>query len=164
MRYLIPLELFIILSIISLIIIIIMLIIMINNDKHDFEFKQISTSCSNFNITGSMAYNKDKTSLYISSIEFCGSNDNHIYTNISCNLYENYNNNETKISSCKSDSNITLEEYLKKVKISADNYELSCKNTADTKLYLEINATLEDNKEVVYKIPITLIDNNCNIK
>ena len=59
--------------------------------NHDFEFKQISTSCDNFNITGSMAYNKDKTSLYISSIEFCGSDDNAIYESVECKLYESFN-------------------------------------------------------------------------
>lgn len=146
-----------------LLVIIILIIVLFNNRNHDFEFKQISSSCDNFNITGSMAYNKDKTSLYISSVEFCGSDDNEVYENIKCRLYEKHNDEEVEISSCKSESNITLEEYLKKVKISVDDYELSCKNFLNSELYLEINATLDDNKNVTYKVPIALVD-NCSIK
>lgn len=130
-------------------------------NNHDFEFKQISTSCNNFNLTGSMAYNKDKTSLYISSIEFCGEDDNEIYKSIGCILYEEYEGIEKEISSCVSSNDITLEDYLKNVKISVDNYEVSCSNMVNSEIYLEINATLDNNKEVVYKIPITLVENSC---
>lgn len=147
---------------IVLVVIISILVLLLNRGNHDFEFKQISTSCDNFNITGSMAYNKDKTSLYISSIEFCGNDDNEIYDKIGCTLYEEHENVENKISSCTTSDNISLEEYLKNIKISVDDYKLSCESMMDSELYLSINATLEDNKEVVYKIPITLVENSCD--
>lgn len=150
-------------GILLFIIILILIILLYSGGNHDFEFKQISTSCDNFNITGSMAYNKDKTSLYISSVEFCGSDDNEIYEQIECKLYEDHGDVEIEISSCRSDNNLTLEEYLKEVKISVDNYETSCKNFSDYELFLEIKATLKDNKNVTYKIPITLLD-NCDFK
>lgn len=150
-------------GIVFLIMIIILIVVLLNSGNHDFEFKQISTSCDSFNITGSMAYNKDKTSLYISSIEFCDSDDNEVYKSIECRLYEKHSGEEVEISSCKGDSNITLKEYLKEVKISVDNYELSCKNFSSSELYLEINATLDDNKNITYKVPITLVD-NCSVK
>ena len=144
---------------IILILLIIIIISIINNNNHDFEFKQISTSCNNFNIAGSMAYNKDKTSLYISKVEFCGNDDNNIYEKITCTLYENHNGQDNKISSCNMDNNIKLKEYLQDVRISVDDYKLSCKNMLESELYLEINASLVNNKDVVYKIPITLQDN-----
>ena len=142
-------------------IVILILIVVFTSSRSDFEFKQISTSCENFNIAGSMAYSKDKTSLYISSVEFCGSDEDRIYKSIGCSLYEEHDGVENKISSCDSSSDITLEEYLKDVRISVDNYTLSCKNMFDSELYLEINATIESNKEIVYKIPITLLNNSC---
>ena len=145
-----------------IVILIIIFTLLFSGDNRDFEFKQISTSCDNFNIAGSMAYNKDKTSLYISSVEFCGSNDNEIYESIGCTLYEEHNGEEIEISSCKVDKDITLEEYLKDVRISVDNYELSCTNMLHSELYLEINAMLENNKNIVYKIPITLLENSCS--
>ena len=153
-------KLYLIGLVIILIITVIFVIIgVFHKDSHDFEFKQISTSCDNFNITGSLAYNKDKTSLYISSIEFCGNNDNEVYKSINCTLYENYNDIEKEISSCDIDNDITLEEYLKEVEISVDDYAMSCNNLSNSNLYLEINALLEDNKNVTYNIPITLHDN-----
>ena len=152
-------NLYYILGVIFLVVIIILA--MFVKDRDDFEFKQISTSCDNFNITGSMAYNKDKTSLYISSIEFCGTDDNVIYENIKCTLYEEHDDVHNVISSCDPSGDISLEEYLRDVKISVDDYELSCDNMFDSELYLEINALLESNKEVVYKIPISLLENSC---
>ena len=148
----------------GLLVLILLVIItsLLGGNNHDFEFKQISTSCENFNIAGSMAYNKDKTSLYISNVEFCGSDDNETYESIGCTLYEDHDGEEIEISSCKIDNDITLEEYLKDVRISVDNYELSCTNMLDSELYLEINATLENNKNIVYKIPITLLENSCS--
>ena len=143
--------------------IIIVITILLNSNNRNFEFKQISTSCDNFNITGSLAYNKDKTSLYISSVEFCGSDNGEIYKSIECTLYESYAGNEEEISSCKRDNDITLEEYLKEVEISVDNYSLSCNTLSNSSLYLEINATLEDNKNITYNIPITL-EENCSNK
>lgn len=146
---------------ILIVFILIIIFTTISGNNHDFEFKQISTSCNNFNLTGSMAYNKDKTSLYISSIEFCGEDDNEIYKSIGCTLYEEHEGMEKEISSCNGSNDITLEDYLKNVKISVDNYEVSCSNMVNSEIYLEINATLDDNKEVVYKIPITLVENSC---
>lgn len=148
--------------IILAILIIIAIITNFHKDNHDFEFKQISTSCDNFNITGSLAYNKDKTSLYISSVEFCGNDDKEIYSSIECKLYENHEGDEKEISSCNTENNITLEEYLKEIEISVDNYSLSCNNLSHSNLYLEINATLETNKNITYNIPITLHDNCSN--
>lgn len=154
-------KIYFIIGIIILVLITI-LIIIFNGGNPDFEFKQISTSCDNFNITGSMAYNKDKTSLYISSVEFCGSDDNQTYQSIGCSLYEDHEGVENKISSCNASNNISLEEYLKDVRISVDNYDLSCDNMLESELYLEISASSEENKEIVYKIPITLLDNSCD--
>ena len=151
--------LYIIISTIIISIILLIIVISNINKDHDFEFKQISTSCSNFNITGSLAYNKDKASFYISKVEFCGTDDNKTYKDISCTLYEKHETEEKIVSTCNTNKDVTLEEYLKEVEISVDNYTLSCGNLSNSHLYLEINATEEDNKSVTYNIPITLIDN-----
>ena len=52
---------------ISLLVILILLMCLIIKNN-DFEFKTITTNCSDFTVTGSMAYNKDKSSIYISHI------------------------------------------------------------------------------------------------
>ena len=49
--------------------------IVFHNQNSDYEFKTISSKCSDFKITGSAAYNKEKASIYISNVEFCGKED-----------------------------------------------------------------------------------------
>ena len=132
-------------------------IIYFNKEQHDFEFKTISTTCKDFTINGSAAYNRDKTSIYISNINYCGKENKTIYANIECRLYENYNNTTTLVSKCDhQEENVTLEDFLEDVKINVDNYSATCKKFQDSYLYLEINAMDQEGKNITYKIPITL--------
>ena len=148
--------------IIPLVIIVILLIMLflINNRKRDFEFKTISSSCSDFKITGSAAYNKDKTSIYISNIEFCGKNSEEKYKKINCKLFENNKDTKKKISSCVEKKNVNIKEYLQDIDIKVDNYNSTCKKLTSNKLILEIIAVNEDNKNIIYTIPIKL-NNSC---
>ena len=150
---------------IAIIIIVIILLVTIvglvyiNKDK-SFEFKTISSTCKEFKVTGSIAYDKDKSSIYISHVDYCGGNDETLYKDIECNLYETNNDVIKKISSCKpNSSNITIEDYLKDVEFNIDNYAQTCKKYNDESLFLEINATDKNNKITTYKIPLNLNDN-----
>lgn len=148
-------PLIIVFVIIWLIIIGILLFIILNHHQ-SFEFKTISSNCSAFNITGSAAYNNNKTSIYISNIDYCGGDDNILYSKIECNLY----NNDSLITSCNLDkSNITLADYLKEVRINVD--DKSCPDLTTSSLYLYINATDKNNKTINYQIPLSL-NSNCN--
>ena len=134
-------------------------IFLVFHQHDDFEFKTITTTCHEFNISGSAAYNNDKTSIYISNVEFCGKDDKTVYSSLECTLYESYNDNETKISSCSKKKNLTLEDYLKEVKIQVDDYSSTCKEFSHSNLYLEINASDKDNKTTTYTVPLKLNDN-----
>lgn len=136
-----------------------LIIFLITNSTKDFEFKTISSKCSDFKITGSAAYNKDKASIYISNIEFCGKEDIEKYQSITCKLYEKNNKTKTELSECIEKNDISLENYLKDVNINVNNYSSICKNQSTTKLVLEINATTENNKTITYTIPLKLNDN-----
>ena len=140
-----------------LIIIVIVGIIFYDNDN--FEFKTISSNCRNFNISGSIAYNNAKSSIYISSIDYCGIEDDNIYQNISCTLYEDNNTVKAKIDTCKSKENISLENYLKDLTFNVDNYQKTCKNYQENSLEIEINATDELGNIKTYNIPLKLEDN-----
>jgi len=142
--------------------IVVILFILINNHSSGFNFKTLSSNCDDFEVSGSAAYNKDKTSIYISDVNYCGEKNDTIYKSIECNLYETYNNVTTKISSCNNSGNKTLSEFLDDVKINVDNYLSSCKEFSTSKLYLEINAVDKNNKNTYYKIPIVLKDNCSN--
>ncbi len=140
-------------------VILLVLLFIVFNYREDFEFKTITTSCPEFTISGSAAYNKDKTSIYISSIEFCGKDNNVVYSSINCTLYENYKGKKTKVSACKKRKNLTLEDYLKKVQVQVNNYSSVCSELTKSNLYLEINTLNKNKKKTTYKVPIKLNDN-----
>ena len=150
---------YLIIGVIIAIVLIILFIIYLN--KHnDFEFKTLSANCSNFKISGSISYNKDKTSIYINNINYCDTSNEKEYVKIECILYEKYNNIEKQISTSnyQSDTTIKLEEYLKNVEFTIDNYDRICKMYTSDNLYLRINATDINNKTETYQIPLLLND------
>ena len=54
----------------------------------------------------------------------------------------------------------TLDEFLKDIKISNLDLKNNCKKYNNNTFYLVINAYLEENKFITYKVPLKL--NNCN--
>ena len=155
-------NIFIIIGII-LIIVIICLFGIFTNKNDDFEFKKITSNCNNFNITGSMAYNDGKSSIYISNINYCGGSDDTLYDKLECVLYESNGNIETRIDEYNYDKeeNIKLEDFFKNVTFNVDNYTRSCKEYKENSLYLQINATDDNGKVTTYKVPLSL-EENCN--
>ena len=129
-----------------------------NNHNQSFEFKTISSNCDNFKVNGSIAYNKNKSTVYISNIEYCGTNENEIYKTIECNLYEKNGNLDSKISSCTIDNNhnLTLENYFKNVTININNYKSVCTEYTNDSLYLLINATNKKDEEITFNIPLSI--------
>ena len=131
--------------------------LMINRDN--FNFKTITTTCKEFKVTGTLAYDSKKSSINISKIDYCGGDDKTNYDSIKCDLYENHGNENTIITSCpKIGSNEKLEDYLKDIELRVDDYQQKCRTYSDNKLYLEIVAS-KDNKNIVYKVDLNLGDN-----
>ncbi len=126
--------------------------------KDDFEFKQIVTSCEEFDLFGSMAFNNNKTSIYISNITYCGVDKEMVYDKISCTLYENEKDNKKVIDSYEVNNNITLEEFLKNVSFNIDEYSNNCQKYYQNGLILEIEAT-SNNKTITYNIPLEFKEN-----
>ena len=153
-------NIFIFITVILLILLGISIYIVVKNIHSDnIELTPITTSCSDFNINGVVAYNRNNASLQISKIDYCGVNDTTKYDNISCVLYEEKDGKKIEINACQNLSNLTLTEYLEQANIKVNNYSSTCRVFTDAKLYLEINANQDGiNKE--YIIPIDL-DDNC---
>ena len=128
------------------------------HNNSDITFKTMTSNCSDFKVTGIAAYNKEKTSLSISNVEFCGKEDKEEYKKINCKLYEIDGTLKNEISSCKEGSDKSLKDYLESVNINVNNYSSICKNKTTNKLLIEISAINTDNKTVIYNIPIELKD------
>ena len=149
----------IIFLIIMIMLIIVLIVAYIIRKTSNFEFKTITSSCSEFTLSGSIAYNSSKSSIYITNIDYCDNNDNTIYKEIECTLYETDNNIKTKIST-KKEENITLNDFLKELSFHIDNYKSKCKKLTNNSLHLEINAKNINNEITNYKVPLSL-DQKC---
>lgn len=154
---------FISLLVIAVVCIIVCLFLILNKSDNDFYLKTLSTTCDNFNLYGSIAYNNNKTSIHISNISYCGDKDENKYKQIECTLYELNDDTKTKISSYvySEKSTISLEEFLKSVNLNVDHYSESCKMYKKNGMYLEISATNINNQTILYKIPLEL-EENCD--
>ena len=149
-------------AIAAFLLIIIVSLILIGRNKNDFEFKTLSTSCDDFRLYGSIAYNDNKTSIYISNITYGGGNDESKYKSIECTLYEIDNNTKKKVSSYnyQNKESITLEQFLKNVNFNIDHYSKNCRIYKENGLNLEIEATDENSQTTIYKIPL-IMEENC---
>lgn len=148
--------------IICIIIIVLGIILYATLHKDNFEFKTLSTTCETFTISGSIAYNNNKSSIYISDINYCGGDDNLIYKSVVSTLYETSGNKTIKIAESTKKNNITLENYLKNVKYNVNDYKSSCIDFKSNNLFIEINATNSNNIINTYKIPLKLNENCLN--
>lgn len=151
-------RLVLVLSIIILILVSLLLIIYFSKDKNKLEIKDITGTCEKFNVTGSLIHSNDKTYIRISNIEYC-SDDDIVYKEIECILYEKNGNIINKITSCIKGYNQTLKEHLSMVKLSANDYKSIC-SLKSRELYIEISAVDSNNKTTTYKIPLEV--NECN--
>ncbi len=140
-----------------IILLIIVLIIVLIFKNNDFEFKTLSTSCNDFTVNGSIAYNDTKSSIYISHITYCGEVDSNKYKKIQCVLYESNDKVKTEIGryNYEEESGITLEEFLKEVNFNVE----TCKLYSEDSLHLEIDATTVEGEDVFHKVPLKLVDN-----
>lgn len=142
------------------ILLIALIIFLLLRNNSNFYFKTITTTCKEFKVTGTIAYDSNRSSINISSINYCGGDDKTKYDSIECELYEEENDEKILVSKCnKFGTKETLEEYLKEVEVRVDNYEQKCKYYAHNDLYLEIKASI-NNKTTIYKVDLNL-NNNC---
>ena len=148
----------------GLLIAIVIIIIIINSGNSSFQFKTMSSTCSDFKISGSLAYDREKSLAYLSSINYCGGNDNTRYKIINCTLYEIIDGVVTEIDTCSpSTKTMLLEEYLEDVELVIDNYQQKCRMYSDESLFLDVSATTQDDIVKNYKIPLS-INENCKNK
>lgn len=147
--------------VIVVILILIVFTFFLINKEGNFSFKTLSSTCTDFNIKGSIAYNNKKSSIYISDIDYCGNMEDDEYRKIDCILYENNEGKETEISkyTYDKDESIKLDNFLKTLNFKIDDYKQTCKKYTKNSLYLKIKAIGVNGKNRTYKIPLSLNDN-----
>ncbi len=153
-------KIFIPITVLSLCVVCIFVFFVVH--KETYQFKVLGTDSSEFDVSGVLAFSPDKSSIYISSIDYNNSSDNTEYKSLSCNLYDVNGNLKTKISSCESDNSDveTLNELLNSIDFTVDDYASSCRLFKTNQLVLEIKATSVDDKTVTYEVPLSF-DDDC---
>lgn len=136
-------------------------ILITKNHTHDFEMRTIETTCNDFNLSGTIAYNKDKTAIFISEIDYCGLNKDQIYDTITSTLYQNENNKEKIIITNKEKNNLSLNDYLKDLTYHVDNYKSTCLDYNKNELYIKIELQKKNESTITYTIPLKIND-TCN--
>ena len=137
------------------------IIIYVIKGEDNFSFSTLSSQCANYNITGSIAYNNTKSSIYISDINYCGKEDSVKYKKIECTLYEKNNNKEVVISKNVYDKDsIELSAYLKNLNFKIDDYKRTCKKYNKNSFFIKIKTTEVSGKIKNQMIKLSL-DDNC---
>lgn len=131
--------------------------------KDNFVFKTLSSQSSEFTLTGSIAYNQDRTSIYISNVEYEGEDKEIEYKEIKSTLYEINGKTKQEIGAYNKTFLITFEDFVSHMTFNIDNHASICKEYTEESLLLEISATTKQNKTTKYEIPIQ-ISENCNHK
>lgn len=153
-------KVFILVSILLVVIVLLFIIFFDKND--DYEMKPLTTTCEEFEISGVAAYNKEKTSIYISNISYCGKEEDLVFKEIECVLYEETTKEKIKVNNCMKVSEETnLKDYLSELKINIEHFSTECKHFKENNLYLEITGKNDDEKIITYKIPLKL-EEDCN--
>ena len=158
-------NLIILISTLVVLTLVIVLTILFHSNNSEINFKTVTSNCEDFNIFGSLAYNKNNSHLHLSNVTYCGGDDTSEYTKIECNLYEQKDNVLKVLDTCKYkyDGVMSLDSYLKKIDFDLEDFSKNCNDYDNSSLYIEINATDEKNKTITYKIPLNL-SNTCNKK
>ena len=133
------------------------------DDILEGEYSQKKKKIKIIYLTGSIAYNKNKSSIYISEISYCGKDNKEKYTKINCTLYEKTKDSLIEIDSYSYNKNkgILLKDFLQEISFNVDNYPNVCNSYNEDTLYLEINAQNDSEAISTYKIPLKL-ENNCD--
>lgn len=134
--------------------------LIINHKNNEtFEFKTLSSNSKEFKLTGSIAYNKDKTSIFITDVSYNGADKNTEYKSIKSTLYEIEGKTKKEIGTYNKTFLITLESFLTGMSYNIDNHASICKEYTEESLLIEILATDKQDKIIKYEIPITISEN-----
>lgn len=146
-------------------VILLIVIASINFQDNQINFKIISSSCEDFNIYGSLAYNKSDSHLHLGNVTYCGGDDTTKYVKIECGLYEKKDDKFKVLDTCKYnyDGSIKLEDYLENIDFDLKDFSNKCDKYDNNSLYILINATDNEGNITKYQIPLNL-SNTCNKK
>ncbi len=146
----------IILSVIILSLILLGIYFLFKKNSDNIILDGITSSCEDFSLTGTIAYNESKASIKIENVSYCGNDFNKVYDYIECTLYETNNNSINKIDTVSTNQKTTLNDFLNMVKFNINSYDKICKEYKNGNLYIEVNLIDKSDTKITHKIPLKL--------
>ena len=142
-------------DIVALLTLIVMLLLQHNSTYH---FRKITSPSNDFNITGSIAYDSKKTSIYISNIEYTGTEEEKFYKQIECSIYQKLTDYELNLGSktYNIDTPTTLTNIINEISFNLEKLENNNKSFSSDSFYLLISVTDTNDREIIFKAPLFL--------
>ncbi len=142
-------------DIVALLTLIVMLLLQHNSTYH---FRKITSPSNDFNITGSIAYDDKKTSIYISNIEYTGTEEEKFYKQIECSIYQKLTDYELNLGSktYNIDTPTTLTNIINEISFNLEKLENNNKSFSSDSFYLLITVTDTNDRETIFKVPLFL--------
>lgn len=122
-----------------------------------FDVYTISGEACDLIVQGNAANASDHTSIFITSVKYCGPDKKTIYKKINCMLYQVEGNVEIKLVE-KEGNNITIDDFLEDITFNVDSHKTTCSNLTKSSLTMILDVTDENDKVTTYKVPLDLED------
>ena len=146
---------------IILVIVILVVVFIVRNNDGTFTFSSLVCDNDSFSISGVIAYNDSKKSVYISNIDYCDETvEEPKAVAVECTLYEIVGDKEFEIAKYGSldevGKNIYISEYLANIEFNIDDYTCGCDTDTCNNLHLRIRALNDANETITYEIPLSV--------
>lgn len=133
-----------------------------NHETSSMKLTQISTSSSDFDISGSLVIDDSNAIIHISNIKYVGEKKDIIYKDVTFSLIEEYDNILTKIDEIViSDNKVEFDVLVDDVSFAIENYVSNCDTFDCNILFIKVYAIDCDGKSTIFEIPF-ISDDNCS--
>lgn len=140
--------------------VIIIIILLVNNNDY-LEYKNLITSSSDFVLNGTLVKTNEHTLLVIDNVKY-SSDDETIYEELNCTLYQIDGNTQILMSSADEGYDTTLSSYLESVRIIMDHESDNCTMFINTQMVIRLDLLAYDGKTISYEIPIIIDEEECS--
>lgn len=153
-------KIFIICLIFLTMILVSIVVIYNTNFTNNMSLTVISTSSSDFELSGSLVKNNNTAVIYVSNIKYIGEKQEEIYESLNFKLIEDNNNSLKVIDELViSENELKFEEIVSKISFNVENYISDCETFNCNSLYIKVTGVDADGKTINLEIPFISIEN-----
>lgn len=132
----------------------------LTNHENNMKLTQITTSASDFNISGSLVISNNKAIIHVSDIKYTGEKKDIVFKSLTFSLIEDYNNTLSKIDEHTiSNNDLSFEKIVENISFVVEDYTSDCDTFNCNNMYIKVYAIDENDKTITFEIPFTSIEN-----